>query len=100
MPEQKTIETKTSVSIVGSAISIRAYYDADVDVINTILAFISDIVQTVDGVGFIEGELGITMQNYLTDIDYSIDASGNLIVFAGDADNYSINFDGNLIYTY
>lgn len=99
MAETKIIETQTLVTIVGSAISIKAYYETGVSSGNTLLAFISDIVQTVDGVGFIEGELGITMENYPTAIDYEIDNDGNLIVIADDAEHYSIDSSGSLIYT-
>lgn len=100
MPEEKILLTQTSVSIIGSAISIRSYYNGEEAANDTLAAFISDIVQTVDGVGIIEGELSIQMnENYPLEIDYTIDSNGDLIVNSDDANNYSINSSGQLIYT-
>lgn len=99
MSETKIIDTQTLVTIVGNAISIKAYYETGVSIGNTLLAFISEIVQIVDDVDFVEGDLGIVMENWPQSIDYDIDEDGNLIVFAEDASHYSISDDGYLIYT-
>lgn len=98
MSEEKIIVTQTAVSIIGNTISIRSYYEQDTG-INTLLAFICDNVTIVDGISFIEGELGIQMNNYPAGIDYEINENGELIIFTEDATNYSIDSDGNLIYT-
>lgn len=96
MPETVELEVQTTVSIIGDAISIRTYYDTSEVDSDTIEAFISDIVQIIDGVPIIEGELCIRYEN---DIDYTINENGDLIVNDDNADNYSIDSDGSLIYT-
>lgn len=98
MPETKTLITKTEVLIIEATIRIKAYYETVVSGANTILAFISDIVQTFDGVFFKEGELAIQMQNYPLEIDYQIDSNGDLIVTGSDSSQYSIDSSGDLIY--
>lgn len=47
-----------------------------------------------------EGELTMVMKNTLKNIDFEIDDDGNLIIHAPDAENYSLDDNGNLIYTY
>lgn len=96
MAETKVIETTTQVSVIGSAISIRAYYDTSEVDTDTIEAFISEIVQIREGVPLIEGELAIVYEN---DVDFTINEDGELIVNDVDAANYSIDSDGDLIYT-
>lgn len=96
MAETKVIETLTSVSVIGDAISIRAYYDTSEVDTDTIEAFISEIVQTREGVPLIEGELAIAYEN---DVDFTINEDGELIVNDIDAANYSVDSSGSLIYT-
>jgi hypothetical protein len=99
MPETKTLITKTEVLIIEATIRIKAYYETVVSSANTILAFISDIVQTFDGIHLIEGELAIQMnENYPSKIDYQIDSNGDLIVSSDDANSYSVDSNGDLIY--
>lgn len=104
MPETKVITSSTVTSIVGSDISIiTSYREAtDTNILpDTISAFIGDKVATFDGTNYKEGELIIQMKNNPTQIDYSIDANGNLIVFSnqGDENKYSIdNNTGQLRY--
>lgn len=101
MPETVELEVQTTVSIIGDAISIRTYYDTSEVDTDTIEAFISDVVQIIDGVPIIEGELCIRMEDsaYPSDIDYTINEDGELIVTSDNADNYSIDSAGDLIYT-
>lgn len=104
MPETKVITSSTVTSIVGSDISIITSYRevADTNILpDTISAFIGDKVATFDGTSYIEGELIIQMKNNPLQIDYSIDANGNLVVISnqGDENKYSIDSNGNLIYT-
>lgn len=100
MPEEKILSTQLVVTILSNNISIRSYYNGSEVDINTLSAFISDIIQVVDGTSFIEGELGMTLKNYPSKIDYSIDSNGNLIVFGDDAANYLIDENtGELIYS-
>lgn len=99
MAEEKILLTQTSVSIIGNTISIRSFYNGEESANDTLSAFISDIVQVVDGTSIIEGELGIQMnENYPFGIDYVIDSNGDLIVNSLDADHYSVNSNGELIY--
>lgn len=97
MAEEKILLTQTSISIIGNAISIRSFYNGEESANDTLSAFISDIVQVVDGTPIIEGELGIQVTN-LESIDYIIDSNGDLIVNSLDADHYSVNSNGELIY--
>jgi hypothetical protein len=101
MAETKVIETTTSVSVIGDVISIRAYYDTSEVDAATLEAFISDSVQVREGVTLIEGELAIIMTDglYPSEIDFEINADGELIVTADDSANYSIDSSGDLIYT-
>lgn len=46
------------------------------------------------------GELCIVLKNGLKDIDFEINNDGDIIIHAEDAENYSLNSEGNLIYTY
>lgn len=93
------ISTITITYIVGSTIDIETiYWDG---ITYTLLAFLAEEETTISDVSFNEGELGIIMHSdyYPTDIDYSIDNEGNLIVQGNsDIENYSIDTDGNLIY--
>lgn len=92
------LPTETTLSIAGSNIYIKTEYIEDV-LPDTVEAFISDVVANKNGVGYIEGELIITMKNY-PDIDFSLNSNGDLIVIStnGDASNYSINSNGDLVY--
>jgi hypothetical protein len=48
----------------------------------------------------LEGELTMVIKNTLKSVDWEIDDEGNLIIHAPDADNYSIDANGFLIYTW
>ena len=98
MPEIKKLETKTVIETLNSLISITAIFDqTGSDVLS---AFISDTVKVLNTIPFIEGELGITMNdNYPDGIDFEFDQDGNLIITSDDADQYSIDENGNLIFT-
>lgn len=103
MPESKIIPSLTNTTIIGSNISIVTQYQdqGENELPDTILAFIGDQAASFDGIGYIEGELMIQMKNNPTQIDYSINNNGDLVVFSnqGDVDKYSINSNGDLIYT-
>jgi hypothetical protein len=47
-----------------------------------------------------EGDLCFVLKNALKNVNFELDENGNLIVDAPDANNYSINNEGFLIYTY
>lgn len=95
MAENKLITTKTEVTVIGSNISVRTYYD---DALETLVFFLSDATQIVQGVDFESGDLGYIYEN--TSSSFSLTSDGNL--FVSDPTNvtqYSIDSDGNLIQT-
>jgi hypothetical protein len=100
MAETKLIPTLTEFSVAGTSISITSRYDEN-DLPDTLLCRIPEEVGNQNGVLFIEGELLIKVKEYLTHIDYQLDGDGNLIqlISTGDEDKYSINENGELIYT-
>ena len=103
MPETKIIPSLTNTTIIGSDISIVTQYQqqGENELPDTILAFIGEQLASFDGVSYKEGELMIQMKNYPTQIDYSINGNGDIVVFSnqGDVDKYSVNGNGDLIYT-
>lgn len=70
------------------------YYEAPP---STIMAFISDLISTLNLTSFVENELIITVSN-IGLIYYYIDTNGNLIVVSVDSANYEIDINGELIY--
>jgi len=100
MAEEKEIPALTSVSTIGGTVKIKTQYIKD-ELPNFILAFISETVSSQDGVGYIEGELMAQMKNYPTEIDCYVDSNGDFIIVtnSGDADSYSLNSNGELIWT-
>ena len=101
MPETKLIPTATTLDVISNVITIFTEFLSGLP--NTINAFIAEIVATKNNIPYIEGDLVITMVNSPESIDYVIDSNGNLIVntsaAANDADRYSIDSSGDLIYT-
>jgi len=99
MPETKEITTVTTLNVVGSSIEIETAY-IDETLLNEILSiFIADSATTIDSIVFLQGEAGVTLAPGATTIVY-IDSDGDLIISGPDAANYSLNEDGELIYTY
>ncbi len=100
MPEAKVIPTITEVTknadTMALGVDIR-YLDENLSV----TAFIADDAVSVNGTPFVEGELGFTSWDGETSA--FIDANGNLIISALDADQYAMGVadaDGQLTYTY
>jgi hypothetical protein len=94
MSEYKIIPTKTEVLRIGGALNIRTYYQqGEVDFL---IAFISGILQTLNGILFKEGELGYTKDGY-SDINFIIDNDGNLVIQSNGNKTFSINSNGELI---
>jgi hypothetical protein len=95
----EVLPTRTIIDRLGSNITIQSIYEA-IQGCEVIIAFISDIVKVVDGVLFSEGEEGIRMtDNYPALIDFTINVDGELIVISPNADHYSLDDEGNLIFT-
>jgi len=97
MPEKVEIPIETDIDVQGSNVTITLFFKKGLP--DTVAAFISEIVATLNGIPYIEGELVITMVNSPADIDFEVDSNGDLIVFSDDASKYSINDNGDLIYT-
>lgn len=98
--ETKLIPTQTIITVDtdGNTIDIFTFYNDGLAPF-TILAFIASEDATINDTLIEQGDLVIHMINSPEFIDYFLDSSGNLIVLGDDADNYSIDGDGNLIYT-
>lgn len=102
MTEQKQIlfdtvyKTVTGTQVVGVKLTAEALHPNTLPVqLNlTLTAF------NVNNIPVASGELCMVMKNNLRDIDYEINNNGELIVNAPDAENYSLDSEGNLIYTY
>jgi hypothetical protein len=69
---------------------------------NTVESELNTVIGLVVGnnVPVLEGELLLYLKNTLKNIDFEINENGELIINAPDADNYSIDANGYLIYTY
>lgn len=100
MPEIKYIPIVTSTRTEENVIYVRSSYLEDI-LPNTLQALIVDSTDNLDNVSYIEGELVIQMKNNPEQINYYINDNGELILFTstGDKNNYSIDVDGNLIWT-
>ena len=102
MPETQIIPTQTTLSIVGNVISIFTQYIGE-ELPYIISTFISNTAGSFNGVSYTEGELLVEMKTvkYPSQIDCWIDMNGNLIVKSegGDTSNYSIDSNGNLIWS-
>jgi len=95
MAEEKLIDTRTDISTTGSNISIFTYYFKAQE--SYLQFFVPQIDGATGGVNFIAGDLGYTIEN-LGDI-FSINELGELIVSSIYSEKYSINSEGDLIYT-
>lgn len=97
--ETKIIPTYTTSSVIGSAITITTIYFDSSLTSGIIQAFISEIVQIVEGIGFIEGEGGIK-KDHDSLMNFYLDSNGNLIANGPDAANFSIDsLTGQLQFT-
>ncbi len=100
--ETKDVENITElISLSEIDISIKTSY-RKIEKPFIIEAFIEEEMEIVNGVSLKEGELGVTMINSPERIDVSISPEGFLRITTDDddANNYSINEDGYLTYTY
>ena len=95
MPETKEISVVTTVSVVGSDISIFTQFKSSV--LSYALFFISELIGTINSVLFNEGELGYTgldnpnLSAYINDL-------GELVVVDLTTNGYYINSNGELIW--
>ena len=79
----------------------KTYYELGSELPNIISGFIAFEEGVKNTVTFKLGELGFDMKNYPSDIDVILNSKGELeiILDTGDANSYSINANGDLIYT-
>ena len=95
MAEEKLIPTRTNISTGNNRIEIFTYYLKPAE---SFLQFFVDLEnKTREGVNFVAGDLGYQIEN-LSDI-FSINGNGELIVSSIFAEKYSIDENGDLIYT-
>lgn len=101
MPETKLlIPTQTYTQVQGSTISITTMYLKEG--VSNVMAFINEIVggQIVQGTTFLEGEGGVLVQNISSNLVFSKDPNGNLIISGQDSSKYSIDtMTGQLVYS-
>ena len=95
MAEDKQIITRTQVNTTNTEIDIFIYYVGQAE--KQISFFISDTQKNVEGVSFKQGDLGYTYQN--TSDLFEKNNSGNLVVISTESEKYSIDENGQLIYT-
>lgn len=103
MSEQRKIPTTTIVTVDTSSVQIFTYYNSTQEELPyTLSVIITNNVGSSNGISYLENELIMTMINHPSNIDFVINSNGELIVFTPlveDADRYSIDSEGNLIYT-
>ena len=91
------VPTFTEYSASNDLITIITYYQEGV-LPDTILGVISDVDKVSNNVSVTQGDLYIKYKG--VGITYDINTLGELILNSNDSDNYSLNEDGELIYTF
>jgi len=103
MPEEKFIKFDTVYVQRDDTNEINVVEtpeNANPDTISAKLSIITPI-QHVNNVEVLTGQLCmVTKNNQVSNIGWDINDKGELIVHGENAKNYSINDDGDLIYTY
>jgi hypothetical protein len=95
MSENELLPTITEIRRSGNAIGIYTYYAQS---LNSIIAFITNAVQNINGVIFKENHLGYTKNGY-SDVSFYLDGNGHLIVKADDPNKFDIDSEGHLTIT-
>jgi len=96
MPQTQIISTSTDVTVIGTDIEIYTFYNQPPPVVTS--AFISQLVQLVGGISFVEGEGGINKTS--TPPVFYVNSDGDLVIQASDALSYGIDIlTGQLQYT-
>lgn len=93
MSEEKTLNTKTDISIVSGNISIFTYF---IDGLKSLRAFFSSTQENLDGVIFQENDLGFKNTGY-EDLIFYLNNKGELLVESDENKDFSINENGELI---
>ena len=97
----KLLNTETIVSTGSSAANVFTYY-VNENIGDILSLTIPTITGTRDGVDYEENELLVLMTDgsYPSDTNIYINSNGEVEIIADDAANYSIDSNGDLIYTY
>jgi len=99
MAEIKLLATYTLINAVVAPVTVETHY-AEVSAGDIYAVFINEANQFINGIATQQGH-GFYVSNanapLLTDLE--VDTNGNLIVFGDNADKYSLNAEGHLIYT-
>jgi len=93
------IPTLTTVTSIGSDITIFTWYDEH-PFICIRKALIYQVATVENGTSLNAGDLGIEAKPCWLGNNVYLDSQGSLNVSSADAAKYSINVDGELIYTY
>ena len=95
MSEKKILSTITEIRRSLNSLGIYTYYSGS---LNSIIAFITDTVKTINKVNFLENHLGYTKNGY-PDVEFFVDENGHMIVKSDNVDRFEINSDGHLTIT-
>ena len=85
------LNTKTKVTISGVSLGIYTWYQECLGYLNF---WINGSPKVIEGVNFIEGELGYKIEN--SSDFFFINSDGELVVNSGNPDQYSIDSNGDL----
>ena len=88
------INTKTNLFTSNGHIGIYTFYQKCVNYINF---WINGVPEKIDGVNFIEGQLGYKVDGY--NDKFFLNGKGELIVNSDDPNKYAIDMEGNLTST-
>lgn len=95
MSEKKILSTITEIRRSLNSLGIYTYYSGS---LNSIIAFITDTVKTINKVYFLENHLGYTKSGY-PDVEFFVDENSHMIVKSDNVDRFAINSDGHLTIT-
>ena len=93
--DKKVLNTGTSILLSGNNVGIFTYYKGFE---KNISMFISDSVNTINGVIVLEGNL-IYQNNGWGNIDFKINNKGELIAIGSESSKFDINNEGYLTVT-
>lgn len=103
MPETKFVNFDTKYKVVNGDNSMTIFMQRAIEFANVLDSDVNltPNVEFINNKQVISGELVMTTKNSLRDIDAFIDNNtGDLIISTEDSKNYTLNDQGDLIYTY
>lgn len=90
------LNTQTTITRVNSNIDVFTFYQQEGE--KNITAFVSETVENIGSVSFVEGELIFVFDNW-KGVRFELNKKGELVVISNEANKFSINEQGELIYT-